>query len=354
MANTKKSSRRKRVFVIGAGVSASCGIPIARDILRYAILDLRRRNAAEAARVHSLLRFLYPAFDDDLGNYPNIEDFLNFIEVAKDFNQEFVESTMWSADKLRKVSRITLKAVTDYIWTLMGDVAKQHAVSDFVRNNLVAGDTIITFNWDLTIERALEEYPGDPGFEYRYSRTKRTDFVLLKPHGSVDWFERKKIRGLKCERAVEKHDHQLCYYPEFDLGSSPELKAIAPVIVPPVSSKTFTFDFFHRTWGDVLRSVSDARELHVLGYSLPKEDSFAKFVFRRAIRNNITSADKGEKKPLKLFVVNPDEAVEQTFYRLVGKALRHFNFYQARFEDVAAKYNELIPDSEIQMGERLR
>jgi hypothetical protein len=342
MANTKNSSRKKRVFVIGAGVSASCGIPIARDILRYAILDLRRRSPSEAHRVHSLLRFLYPAFDEALGNYPNIEDFLNFIEVAKDFNQEFVESTTWSPKQLREVNRITLKAVTDYIWSFMGDGARQHIVNDFVRNNIVAGDTIITFNWDLTLERALEGYPDDPGFEYRYSRKKYTEFVLLKPHGSVDWFERNKLKGLKCERLVEKHDHELCYFPKFDLASSSELKAIAPVIVPPVSSKKFKYDFFHRTWGDILRSVADANELHVLGYSLPKEDQFAKFVFRRAIRNNITSAEKGKKEKLKLFVVNPDEAVEQTFHRLVGKALKHFNFYQARFEDVAVNYNDLI------------
>lgn len=340
----KPSFRRKRVFVIGAGVSASCGIPIARDILRYAILDLRRRSASEAHRVHSLLRFLYPAFDKELGNYPNIEDFLNFIEVAKDFNAEFVESTLWSADKLRKVNRITLKAVTDYIWSLMGDATKQRSVNDFVKNNLRAGDTIITFNWDLTMERALEDYPGDPGFEYRYSRKKSADFVLLKPHGSVDWFERTKLKGMKCEKKVEKHDDELCYYPNFDHSENPELGRVAPVIVPPVSSKNFKYRFLHRIWGDVLRSVSDATEMHILGYSLPREDQFAKFVFRRAIRNNLSASEKGKKKQMKLFVVNPDEVVEQTFYRLVGKAIKDFSFYQARFEDVAAKYNELVYD----------
>lgn len=342
MTRTKLSSHRKRVFVIGAGVSASCDIPIARDILRCAILALRQRSAADAKHVHDLLKFIYPAFDEELGNYPNIEDFLNFIEVAKDFNEEFVESTTWPADKLRKVNTITLKAVTDYIWSLMGDGKKQHAVHDFVRNTLSEGDTLITFNWDLTLERALEEYPRDPGFEYRYSRKRQNDFVLLKPHGSIDWFERKAIKGLKCEKHVENHDDELCYYPNFDLSKSPELRNIAPVIVPPVSSKNFKGRFFHKIWGDVLRAISDATELHVLGYSLPKEDQFAKFVLRRAIRNNMAASEKGRKKPLKLFLVNPDEAVEQTFYRLAGKALKRFNFYQTRFEDIAATYNEVI------------
>jgi hypothetical protein len=83
MSRTKSSSHRKRVFVIGAGVSASCDIPVARDILRRAILALRQRSAADAKHVHDLLQFIYPAFDEELGTYPNIEDFLNLIEVAK-------------------------------------------------------------------------------------------------------------------------------------------------------------------------------------------------------------------------------------------------------------------------------
>lgn len=342
MAGTKRSSHRKRVFIIGAGVSASCDIPIARDILRSAVLALRQRSAADAKRVHDLLRFIYPTFDEELGNYPNIEDFLNFIEVARDFNKEFVESTTWPADKLRRVNKITLKAVTDFIWSLMADSKKQHAVHDFVRNTLVKGDTLITFNWDLTLERALEDYPDDPGFQYRYSRKRRDELVLLKPHGSIDWFERKAIRGLKCEKQVENHDDELCYYPNFDLGNSPELRDIPPVIVPPLSSKTFKYRFLHKIWGDVLRAVSDATELHVLGYSLPKEDQFAKFVLRRAIRNNMAASDKSRKKALKLILLNPDEVVEQTFYRLAGKALKRSNFYQTRFEDVAATYNELV------------
>jgi len=342
MADRKRSGRKKRVFVIGAGVSTSCGIPVARDILRYSIQDLRKRNADAAKSVHSLLRYLYPAFDKDLGNYPNIEEFLNFIEVAKDFNEGFVESAVWSVDELRKVKIITLKAVTDYIWSLMGDATKQRTVNDFVRNNITTGDTIITFNWDLTLERALEDYPGDPGFQYRYSREKPDELVLLKPHGSIDWFERRKVEGTKCAKDVEHHDKKLCYYPKFDLGKYRELQEVAPVIVPPVFSKDFKYDFLHKVWGDVLRSISDATEVHILGYSLPKEDQFAKFVFRRAIRNNLSAAGDKKKKNPKVFVVNPDEAVEQTFYKLAGKALRQFSFYQARFEDIATSYNELI------------
>jgi hypothetical protein len=338
----EKSSRR-RVFILGAGVSASCGIAVARDILKYAIEDLKTKRSAEAERIHDVLRYLYPGFDEDLGNYPNVEDFLHFIEVAINFNRDFLESTVLSVEKLKKVKQITLKAFTDYIWQLMSDPSRQRFVHDFVTNNLRPGDTVVTFNWDLTIERALENYPGDPGFEYVYSRRrKQPEFSLLKPHGSVDWFETSKLDGLKCERKIEKHDKELCYYPQFHLGEVPDLRRIAPVIVPPLASKRFKFRFLHRTWRGILRAVADATELHVLGYSLPKEDQFAKYVLRRAIRNNMNSSDKKKKRALRLFVVNPDESVEQTFRKLVGRNLKSFAYYPARFEDLAANYQELI------------
>jgi hypothetical protein len=332
-----------RVFVLGAGVSASCGIPVARDILGQAVLHLGHKDGQEVKQIHRLLRLFYPAFDEDLRNYPNIEDFLNFIQVAKDFNKGFVSSKQWPPEELKRVDLTTLKALTDYIWSLMADATKQRAVDNFVRNNLRRGDTGITFNWDLTIERALESYQGNPGFQYTYSRKrKEKEFSLLKPHGSVDWFEIEKVKALKSQRHVETHDKELCYYPEFHFGDDPELAEISPVIVPPITSKKFRYKFLHRTWVGVLQAVTDATELHVIGYSLPKEDQFARFVFRRAIRNNMTKSDKDKKPEMKLFVVNPDETVEQTFYRLVGRRFKHFHFYQTRFEDLADNYNEVV------------
>ena len=60
---------RRRVFILGAGASASCGIAIARDILGEAMQRLARRNAGQADKVHDLLRYLYPGFSEDLSNF---------------------------------------------------------------------------------------------------------------------------------------------------------------------------------------------------------------------------------------------------------------------------------------------
>lgn len=319
-------------------MSASCGIAVAKDILREALTDLSKKNAAKATLVHDALRYLYPSFDENLRNYPNIEDFLNLLEMAKKFNtEEFIASKLWSEVKLQDVIQISLKAVTDHIWSLMENRGSQARIRDFVRDYLREGDTIITFNWDLTVERSLEDYPGDPGFNYRYSRDPNVvRFTLLKPHGSVDWFEKKALRGLNCTKKVGSLDALLCYYPQFNLSETPELSYVPPVIVPPVASKQIELHFLKRVWRDVFRAVSDATTLHVIGYSLPREDQFARLVLRRALRNNIIKSDRGKKKALKILLVNPDEAVEQTFYRLVGRSVSEFYFYQTYFEDYVA------------------
>src|SRR5260370_15163286 len=134
---------------------------------------------------------------------------------------------------------------------------RQRFIDDFVRLELRPRDTIITFNWDLTIERSLESFTGNPGFEYTYSRKRKTDaFTLLKPHGSIDWFEKSVIARLG-ETDGLSLDKELCAFPYFSRATNPRLLAPVPVIVPPITSKKFEFGFLKRTWSGVFRADSD-------------------------------------------------------------------------------------------------
>ena len=72
-----EKKEKLRVIILGAGVSASCGIPVAKDILRQSMLILCDEDAKAAKEVHAFLSYLYPDFEKAYRNYPNIEDFLN-------------------------------------------------------------------------------------------------------------------------------------------------------------------------------------------------------------------------------------------------------------------------------------
>jgi hypothetical protein len=276
---------KRRVFIIGAGVSASCGIAVASGILRESVLQLAGRDSAKAEKIHKLLRYLYPGFVQNLRNYPNIEDFLNLLEMAKLFNsEEFIGSKLWSNQRLEEVEALTIEAVTQYIWGAMQDKDKLHGLIDFAREVLRDGDVIVTFNWDLTIERALGNMSD---ISYSYSRDGQDGVTLLKPHGSIDWFLKSRIPDGKAKKRTISLDSEACVYPYFNFAESPELLQARPLIVPPVAMKEFESSILKRMWRSVYRAVSAATHLFIIGYSLPKEDQFARFVLRRAIRNNI-------------------------------------------------------------------
>ncbi|MGA9209257.1 MAG: hypothetical protein WB347_15745 [Terriglobales bacterium] len=324
---------RRRVYILGAGASASCGIAVAKDILAESITRLGSRDARNKELVHALLSYLYPSFNEGLRNYPNIEDFLNLLEMAKSFNsEEFIESSLWPKQKLDLVKNVTLKAVTDYLWERMQGVDSLNPMKAFAAKSLKHADTAITFNWDVTLERGLWDREDDFWMPYTYNRRRRGKYItILKPHGSIDWFRIADLSN-KLLKRTEKLDDQVRVYPHFNFSKHPELAKVQPVIVPPLATKSFEFECLKKTWRSVYRAVADSTELCIVGYSLPKEDQFARLVLRRALRSNLLKTGKHEKRPLRLTVVNPDDSAAVTFTRLAASKLPVV-YYQARLED---------------------
>jgi hypothetical protein len=53
------------------------------------------------------------------------------------------------------------------------------------------GDVIVSFNWDFMIDLVVEDDPRNLSIAYTY-RPHSDSVTLLKPHGSIDWFEEDK------------------------------------------------------------------------------------------------------------------------------------------------------------------
>jgi len=247
-----------------------------------------------------------------------------------------------------------LRALAAFLWNSMQSTDNLKALRRFAEKEILLGDVVITFNWDVGLERSLYMDRKEPSFHYFYSRKlAQKQVFLLKPHGSIDWF--KKVDLPNRSGIVDHHppesppkrgvgsdylqlDKKICVFKYFDFTEHPKLVKLQSVIVPPVSSKEFKHRALQRTWISVFRAVSQATELHVIGYSLPREDQFARLVLRRAIRNNLLNVEKGKKPALSLRVVNSDEAVWTTFSRLVGGsgALAKIEFQQGLSQDYIA------------------
>jgi hypothetical protein len=278
--------------------------------------------------VHDLLGYLYPAFNEDQANYPNVEDFLNLVEVAKVFHSRaFIARKKWSYKYLDEVMGITLRAVTEYIWDFMADPERRRALAELVSELVRPGDVVISFNWDFMIDLAIEGDRRSLGSSYTY-RAKVGSAILLKPHGSIDWFLNTRLRKDRSLRAEMRYRAKgLLWYPYFHLAENPDLLDSPAFIVPPLSAKEYP-GFLKRVWRDVFKAVAGAAELYIIGYSLPREDQFARLVIGQAIQRN--NARRKHRKPLPVEVVNPDEGTVATFTKLVGPGGR---FRQATLQD---------------------
>jgi len=81
---------------------------------------------------------------DDLLPQDAVHVALTLLEMAKSFNsEEFIESSLWPTTKLDLVRKVTLKAVTDYLWERMQEVDALNSMKTFATKFLRYSDTVI-------------------------------------------------------------------------------------------------------------------------------------------------------------------------------------------------------------------
>ncbi len=193
-----------------------------------------------------------------------------------------------------------------------------------------SGLTVVSFNYDLLAERALEylskngHVPGLFSFPscYRLPETsfdltspKRshheifgnsdnsTGVMVLKPHGSLNWFTPLQ----KGETVLD-----LCMKPRSRILVSRRKKlsealtynkrATFPVIIPPFGHKASLIKngIIDSVWAALWKSLEKAERVVCYGYSFPPADEEARHVFTRACRSS------GRLQQLE--IINPDIA----------------------------------------------
>jgi len=191
-----------------------------------------------------------------------------------------------------------------------------------------SGDVVLSFNWDLLLESALTELRRDWNYELKDNK-----LALLKPHGSVDWFDSKTttIKASLTSPVIE----QIGRLRVFQYFRMPRLSSpVTPVIVPPLMRKEWKYKEFDRIWRCAWRALRTADEIHIIGFSLPPEDLHVRFVVRSAIRIN----EETRSTPLRITVVNPDRSVYLRFDRLMKSKV---NYFECGFGRI--KIEELTP-----------
>jgi hypothetical protein len=305
--------------MLGAGASKSCGMPLTNQLLQEVLQKIRDDKFRD--RLCNFIHYLYPHFDSKWENYPNLEEFLSLIDVYGEFSGKVKRSHLFTPEEVKELKDDLLRGICSYMHTKTSNLEIRKTVFYALAKCLQPEDTIITFNWDLLMERALTE----AGVDYNYHPRPNT-ISLLKPHGSIDWFDRDlvSLADRKCFSLVP----EIGRIKVFTLFRPPKLRSgTVPIIIPPAVRKVWDCLEFDKLWRETWRALRYADEIYVLGFSLPPEDLHVRFVIRSAIRGN----EKERDSDLKLALVNPDALVLLRFSRLLESPIR---FVETRLENV--------------------
>jgi len=184
---------------------------------------------------------------------------------------------------------------------------------------------IISFNWDLILDALLYEKSLSRQ-SYGFG-TMGDAPILLKPHGSLNWFEHRYATHMESDRRTRIFDRSgdsIDAFLRFRAPYSKSRREYIPLLVPPIYAKNFARPFFQELWNRCTQYLSTAAKVIFVGYSMPLSDLHARFIVRCGFHNQLegqllrNGARATATGPARVTIVNPDQGAAQRAETVVG------------------------------------
>ena len=325
-------TERQCIYVIGAGFSAGLGYPLTSDLLQK-FWD--RIDGEFKEQLKNVIGFHHPGFDPKrFTSFPNVEQLLSEMQVNE---QLFDASRQYEGNftkvQLQNLQKNLLLNIAEWFHEISKDVKpsapKVRWLKQFRDQVLAENAAIISFNWDLILDELL--FDGEiSGTSYGFANIRNAGPVLLKPHGSLNWFDKDLGSHLKRIKRTEIFDPNgsdtIYAFREFRAPVSTRERIYTPLIIPPVYLKNFEKPVFKALWKNCTAVLSTAKKVVFLGYSMPLADLHAQFIMRCGFHNQIEGElGKAKKRknatgPADVIIVNPDRAAAERIAAVVGPA----------------------------------
>jgi len=355
---------KRNVYILGAGFSKPANGPLMSEFFD-AMMDTYHRGPLlndDKSCFDFALEFrqeMAKTSDNLVLHLDNLEDLFGLLEMQvalgrrdEEHKRKFVhsvlrtlESRMWNAQTAPgKSGRVDSRAESKRTdlqnsWGIQNHRWLYYAFAEMVAqshlDNPSSGDSIISFNYDLTPDRAFCElgYKVDYGLNSvkttaTYDSINRSphsfSIPLYKLHGSANWF--------RC--AV----HQKTYVApsRFPMGYSADSllwdsAAKCPYCMPGVDSSKHTAFIVPPTWNKAIyqldllevwrkavEAISNADRIVVIGFSLPDTDIFFRYMLASGLKIG---------RGVKIYLLDPDERVARRYESFLSPTFR-----QSRFE----------------------
>jgi hypothetical protein len=239
-------SRERIVYVVGAGLSAGLKFPTIGNLLP----DIWRRleHARIADDLAAVIRFHHPDFNPSRrDSYVDVETLLSEMKANEQlFKSSRPATGNFTPAQLKQRRQAFLLEVADWFHELQRDALSSPPswLSRLVARMKSEEAQIISFNWDLVLDELLF---GDTLGRRRYGLDSgKSKLRLIKPHGSLNWYERSSGRYLKPAKKFRltgsSQDRVFAFRPFRAPRSSK--RTYMPLIVQPVLSKEFRGPLF--------------------------------------------------------------------------------------------------------------
>ena len=285
----------KRLYIMGAGASCALGLP-AMDSLTWSLCRFLPKGGREV--VEQVIFEIFGARQEHGDPSPNFEELLNHLD-----QRSFAYLAKCGID-LPGIGRtqaieIALQGLREYIREKCVSVQNRLGPYDQLVASLEPNATIVSFNWDVLLELAVLR--AGKSFCYLPTDGAEAYTLILKPHGSINWFALldRELLMIDTSSNVDTIGPSLKYYLLYlkdplgpaEMGSSSPFAKSAiskvPAIVPPSSAKLLdvggeTHDGFvdsghleglREIWKEYHERVKIAEEMVIIGYSLPGADA---------------------------------------------------------------------------------
>jgi len=269
--------------------------------------------------------------DVDLHTSPDAADFarlcthLEFIEL-----REYAGGERWSIDGSREKLALKFylsKAIA--LHTPNESKLPEHYVK--FAQSLNPNDVVVTFNWDLLLEKAIE----CAGLKYCYNY-QQGKIHLLKLHGSINWIN-------NAPRSMGNNRLSFNYQPlgykeglmENEVYCSNKLTSkiiwqdaralvdeVKPKIILPGYGKAFDIRELSVLWYRIEFLNLRQRGVSIIGLNVSQDDFIVESLFRYLLRSVIS-----DETPV--HVVNPDPDVGDRFKQMAGA--RSVKFHNEKF-----------------------
>ena len=286
--------RPRRVYVTGAGFTRAF---VRRAPLLVGNFENDRlvdavRNLPAASRLLEAERNRHP------DGFIDIERLMTRLHelMPYDHRHGSVHEFAFLLAELKRAFQRTIQHALDGV-----EVLPESDVVTFARHCASANATCITFNYDDLLDAALTRAGNwDPYWGYGFfcrssfdtvhhvsDGSTPSDLLLLKLHGSVNWWPRLGYAKPFALDAIVHHQtwqddwmYNLYSHKEVARHLEPE-----PVIVPPVLSKSdlVAQPVLRLVWSLAYEHLSTAEAVTFIGYSFPATDTAARVLFAEAL-----------------------------------------------------------------------